>query len=72
MGFFRPAALLRRLLEVELFAAALREDEVAPLARRARLFFDRVLLALRDEADLRDFPRDFLAFVAIGASPRSR
>jgi hypothetical protein len=48
-------------------------DAPADAAERPRDFvlLPRFLLVLRD-ALFRDFPRDFLALVAIDASPRSR
>ena len=71
LRFFAPRA---PLVELRLDAAlrerldALREDaDFRPLDL---LLFDLPLLALRDEALLPDFPRDFLALVAIDASPR--
>ena len=54
---------------------ALRADDVPDAdAERPRDFvlFVLFLLPLRDELLPRDFPRDFLALVAIDASPRSR
>ena len=54
---------------------ALRADDVPDAdADRPRDFvlFVLFLLPLRDELLPRDFPRDFLALVAIDASPRSR
>jgi len=54
---------------------ALRADDVPDAdADRPRDFvlFVLFLLPLRDELLVRDFPRDFLALVAIDASPRSR
>jgi len=72
-----PVAALRFVLaERPLFADAFERVEdalralLAPAAtaglRRDFVLFDR-LLALRDEALLPDFPRDFLALVAIDA-----
>jgi len=53
---------------------ALRADVPDAAADRPRDFvlFVLFLLPLRDELLVRDFPRDFLALVAIDASPRSR
>lgn len=53
---------------------ALRADVPDADAERPRDFvlFVLFLLPLRDELLARDFPRDFLALVAIDASPRSR
>lgn len=53
---------------------ALRADVPDAAADRPRVFvlFALFLLLLRDELLPRDFPRDFLALVAIDASPRSR
>ena len=71
----RPALAEPRLLEAD-------RPEVAPRERLDALRDDAdfvlldflpfalLLLALRDEALLPDFPRDFLALVAIDASPR--
>lgn len=56
-------------------ADALRADDVPDAdADRPRDFvlFVLFLLPLRDELLPRDFPRDFLALVAIDTSPRSR
>jgi hypothetical protein len=58
----RPEAALRELLDAPAAPADLPRDFV---------LFARFLLALRDEALLPDVPRDFLALVAIDASPRS-
>lgn len=81
---FRLAALLAPLAEprlaVDRLEDALRErpDALRDEAPRAdadfplpldRLLFDLLLPALRDVL-LPDFPRDFLALVAIHASPR--
>ena len=54
---------------------ALRADDVPDAdadRRRDFVLFVLFLLPLRDELLPRDFPRDFLALVAIDASPRSR
>jgi hypothetical protein len=58
----RPELAPRELLD------APRDD--ADFALLDFLPFALLLLALRDEALLPDFPRDFLALVAIDASPR--
>jgi len=59
----RFADMLRDVPEAEADAAERPRDFVL-----LRFFFP----ALRDEALLLDFPRDFLALVAIAESPRSR
>ena len=71
----RLAALDPRLDEAERPALAPRERLEAPrddadLELLDLLPFALLLLALRDEALLRDLPRDFLPLVAIDASPR--
>lgn len=60
--FVRPAAAACDRLEPALRALL---DALAADRPRDFLFFVPDLLALRDEARLLDFPRDFLALVAI-------
>ena len=81
LAALRDDVLLPRLLpaalplfeDAERFVDALRVALDADAAERPRdLLLVRFLLVLRDELFLLDFPRDFLALVAIDASPRSR
>lgn len=73
---FRPPLEALRPDDPDRLDAALRERPDAPrddadFALPDFLLFVLLLPALRDEA-LLDFPRDFLALVAIDASPRRR